>query len=399
MSDDRTEPGKITIADAGLAGLLPQVYRLRYAVSVEEMNKEVSAADHTLREIRDEFDTESSTILCALVDGQLIATMRLTWADSNLPRECRDQFSIDLFQDFPIESISITSRLVVHKDWRGSAALGYLFNHGYSLSRARGCRINFCHCAPALVRLYEQVGYRRYADAIVDPDVGSHLPLVMLTEDVDHLKRVGSPLLRIARRLDNSGAPPDWFSKHFPEYSLGGARTGLCSDEFIHCLAEQLFETEIGLFRGLHVDDTKRFIQASTVLKCKAGDYIVRRGEVGNEMFLILSGAAEVRRDIEQRQYTITTLGQGQVFGEMAFVSSRPRSASIVAITEMEILVLSQRSLHKLMKTIPETIIQVLLNLSVTLCERLILSNDQLLAYRANDIDTGLTAEKGEEDE
>ena len=399
MSDVQTEQGRITIADAGQAGLLTQVYRLRYAVSVEEMNKEVAAADHAQREIRDEFDTASSTVLCALVDGQVIATLRLTWAGPDLPRECREQFSLELFQDFPLESISITSRLVVHKDWRGSAVLGLLFNHAYTVSRARACRVNFCHCAPALVRLYEQVGYRRYADAIIDPDVGYHLPLVMLTEDLAHLKRVGSPLLRIARRLDNSGTRPNWFADHFPEYSLGGARTGLCSDEFIHCLAEQLFETKIGLFRGIGVEDTSRFIQASTVLKCKAGDNIVRRGEVSNEMFLILSGVAEVRRDIEQRQYTIATLGQGQVFGEMAFVSSRARSASIVAITEMEVLVLSQRSLHSLMKTIPEIIVQVLLNLSVTLCERLILSNEQLLAYRSNDIDPGLMPSKGEVNE
>lgn len=159
------------------------------------MHKKFAAADHARKEIRDEFDNEGSTVLCALVDGEVIATIRLTWGGPGLPENCRKQFSLDRFRAFPIETIGFTSRLVVHKDWRGTPALGLVFSRGYELSGERGCRINFCHCTPALVKLYEQVGYRRYTDAIVDPDVGYHIPLVMLTEDVEHLRRVGSPLL------------------------------------------------------------------------------------------------------------------------------------------------------------------------------------------------------------
>jgi CRP-like cAMP-binding protein len=121
------------------------------------------------------------------------------------------------------------------------------------------------------------------------------------------------------------------------------------------------------------------------VLKCKAGDHIVRHGDVGNEMFLILSGAAEVRREIEDRDYTIATLGEGEIFGEMAFLSSRPRTADIVAITSLDVLVLSQHFLKKLMKHMPETMIQVLFNLSLVLCDRLNLCTEQLLARIAAD--------------
>ena len=193
---------RIRIVETTDADLLEQAYRLRYMVSVEEMSKNVSAADHARKEIRDELDDEQSSILCALVDDTVIATLRLTWGSSQLPQSYHDLFSLHRFAAFPIEVLSFTSRLVVHKDWRGTPALGLLFAHGYTLSRERGSRINFCHCAPALVKLYEQVGYRRYADAIVDPDVGYHIPLLLLTEDVEHLRRVCSPLLRVARRRE-----------------------------------------------------------------------------------------------------------------------------------------------------------------------------------------------------
>lgn len=153
----------------------------------------------------------------------------------------------------------------------------------------------------------------------------------------------------------------------------------------MHSLAEQLFATGIPLFRDMSAADTEKFIEAATVLKRKTGDHIARHGDVGNEMFLILSGAAEVRREIERRKYTIATLGEGEIFGEMAFLSSRPRTADIVAITTLEVLVLSQQFLRKLMKHMPETAIQVLFNLSVVLCDRLNLCTEQLLARLAAD--------------
>lgn len=380
---DSHADAKIEVVDGAQAGLLEQACRLRYQVSVEEMHKKLAIADDARREIRDELDDDRSTILCAVADGEVIATMRLTWGAQDLPAIYHQQFSLSRFADFPPDAISFTSRLVVHKNWRGSAALGLLFNHGYELSRKRGSRINFCHCAPALVRLYEQVGFRRYADAIVDPEVGYHIPLLMLTEDAEHLQRVRSPLLRVARRFDNPRETADWFERQFPDYAAGGMHTANDPERFLRTLAEQLFDTEIALFRGLSLSDAERFIQASTVLHCKAGDHIVRRGDVGNEMFLILSGAAEVRREVSERSVVIATLGRGQTFGEMAFLSSQPRSASIVAITDMQVLVLSQRLFQKLMKSMPDTVIQILLNLSVVLCDRLNLSNEQLLAYRA----------------
>lgn len=376
---------RIEVVETTDASLLEQAYRLRYMVSVEEMHKTVALADHARRQIRDELDDERSSVLCAVVDGVVIATLRLTWGCQNLPQSYHEQFSLHRFRNFPIEALSFTSRLVVHKDWRGTNALGLLFYRGYELARERGTRINFCHCTPALVRLYEQVGYRRYADALIDPDVGYHIPLLMLTEDVDHLRRVSSPLLRIARRLQNNHDTAAWFVETFPEYSLGGSLASQRSEEFVHSLAEQLFATGIPLFRGISTADTEKVIQASTVLKCKTGDHIVRRGDVGNEMFLILSGAAEVRRDAHERSYTIATLGEGEIFGEMAFLSSWPRTASIVAIADMEVLVLSQHFLKKLMKTLPETAMQVLFNLSLVLCSRLNQSNDQLLAHLSTD--------------
>jgi CRP-like cAMP-binding protein len=194
---------------------------------------------------------------------------------------------------------------------------------------------------------------------------------------------VRSPLLKIAKRYHNKPDADDWFGRQFPEYAMGGVHASLIDEEFVRSLAEEMYQTELPLFRGLAPAAAEKFIAASRVLKFKAADAVVKRGDMGHEMYLILSGAAEVRRDVDGRNCTLATLGKGQIFGEMAFVSNRARTASVVAITNLEVLVLSQQFIQSLTRTMPATVIQVLLNLSVILCDRLNSCTEQLLASRA----------------
>lgn len=363
--------------------LLREAYRLRYAVTVDELQKNNAEADHARREIRDELDDSQSTVLCAISEGAVVGTIRVTWGSSELPQSYRQHFSLAWFGKYPLATMSFTSRLAIHKDFRDGSVIGQLFDHAYALIRERSSRVNFCHCTPALVRLYEQLGYRRYAQAVVDPDHGFQIPMAMQTEDANHLERVRSPLLKIARRYHNKPDSDDWFGRQFPEYAMGGVHAGLIDEEFVRSLAEEMFQTEIPLFRGLAPAAAEKFIAASRVVTCKPGDYVVKRGDVGHEMYLILSGAVEVRRDVDGRSCTIATLGKGQIFGEMAFVSNRARTASVAAITNLEVLVLTQQFIQSLTRTMPATVIQILLNLSVILCDRLNLCTEQLIASGA----------------
>jgi CPA1 family monovalent cation:H+ antiporter len=78
-------------------------------------------------------------------------------------------------------------------------------------------------------------------------------------------------------------------------------------------------------------------------------DYIIRRGERGDAVFFIASGAVEVR--LSGRRIR---LGAGEFFGEMALLSRRLRQADVVAVTYCQLLVLRQTDFERFMAANPE---------------------------------------------
>lgn len=73
-----------------------------------------------------------------------------------------------------------------------------------------------------------------------------------------------------------------------------------------------------------------------------AGCYVVEQGEAATELFLVLSGEAEVRLDgAEGDQGLVGRIGPGQFFGELGIAHHRPRSANVIARESLTCLVLS----------------------------------------------------------
>ena len=71
----------------------------------------------------------------------------------------------------------------------------------------------------------------------------------------------------------------------------------------------------------------------------KAGTTVFREGEEAHELFVIKSG--EVRIQIGNR--TVSELSADHIFGEMALIDSQPRSASAIAVTDVELVPVSEK--------------------------------------------------------
>ena len=71
----------------------------------------------------------------------------------------------------------------------------------------------------------------------------------------------------------------------------------------------------------------------------KAGTTIFREGEQAQELFVIKSG--EVRIQIGNR--TVSELSADHIFGEMALIDNEPRSASAIAVTDVELVPVSEK--------------------------------------------------------
>lgn len=112
------------------------------------------------------------------------------------------------------------------------------------------------------------------------------------------------------------------------------------------------------LFSACTKRDLHTIGRASDEVVVAAGRTLTEEGRPGREFFLILDGKASVRRNGRR----VATLGPGQYFGELSLLDRGPRSATVVADTDMRLLVLGQREFngvldevsglaHKLLRT------------------------------------------------
>jgi CRP-like cAMP-binding protein len=138
----------------------------------------------------------------------------------------------------------------------------------------------------------------------------------------------------------------------------------------------------VGLLRGLERDEAERFLGKATLIHASAEDHLVRQGELGATLFVLLSGVAEVVIDAAPDR-AVALLGPGDTFGEMGFLTPTPRTANVIARTACEIVVLSAEFLHALLARDPAIAAKILLNLSRILARRLSDMNRQLAAQRA----------------
>ena len=103
------------------------------------------------------------------------------------------------------------------------------------------------------------------------------------------------------------------------------------------------------LFSSCSKRDLQRIAKAGDEVEVPKGRVLCEEGQPGHEFFLIREGLASVR----SRGRKVATLGAGQYFGELALLNRLPRSATVVAETDMELLVLGQREFSALLDDIP----------------------------------------------
>jgi glutaminase len=114
------------------------------------------------------------------------------------------------------------------------------------------------------------------------------------------------------------------------------------------------------------------------------GNYLIRAGDAGDSLFLILSGSVEVRLSSESGQNgkRIDVFEAGMSFGEMGFLDGSPRSADVVALDHVDFRVISRQLFDLLDKDHPGLKIKLLEHLARLLSSNLRKSNTEVSAYK-----------------
>ena len=105
-------------------------------------------------------------------------------------------------------------------------------------------------------------------------------------------------------------------------------------------------DASFGVLTGNHID----------ALPFKAGSLIFREGDEARELFVIKSG--QVRIQIGNR--TITELDADSIFGEMALIDNQPRSATAIALTDVELVPVSEKQFLFLVSQTPYFALKVM---------------------------------------
>jgi CRP-like cAMP-binding protein len=124
------------------------------------------------------------------------------------------------------------------------------------------------------------------------------------------------------------------------------------------------------LFRGLDPEVVARIFSKGMTVEFEAGQTIFEKGAPGEKLYAILGGKV----DIVNEGRRIATLNRGDMFGEMALICNEPRSASAVAVETTSVLELTFEVFENILPK--EAALQLLVNIVVTLSDRLRTAND-----------------------
>lgn len=122
---------------------------------------------------------------------------------------------------------------------------------------------------------------------------------------------------------------------------------------------------KVPLFESLTLDQLDAVDQLAVERDYQPGEVIVRQGESGDELFMLLEGSVDVLLDHGQpTQERLRTLEAVDYFGEMAILDDQPRSATIVANRPSRLLALAGGSLKELILQMPDISFEILRVLS-----------------------------------
>ncbi|MBM3829492.1 MAG: cyclic nucleotide-binding domain-containing protein [Verrucomicrobia bacterium] len=121
-----------------------------------------------------------------------------------------------------------------------------------------------------------------------------------------------------------------------------------------------------------------RFAQFMEVENARQFHTIVKQGDPGDAMYLILEGELRVRQMIGGKETVLVTLMAGEFFGDISLFDHGPRSADVVANDHSVLLKVSTANLQRMTQEVPELATPFLVAICKTLTARIRADNRRL---------------------
>jgi CRP-like cAMP-binding protein len=350
------------------------VYRLRYDVYVEEMGRYRGAADHERRLLVEPEDA-TARIFYAAPDDEVVATARMSWGgDAPFSARQIEHYQLAPFlAELPAEAIVVGERGMVAPRLRGGPVFADLQATSRRFVQENRIQLIFGACEPHLLSLYLGRGARPFAKRNINsPEAGYLIPIVTVVEDVEYLRRIGSPTAEMTIDYGRDARIPSCVDRLITRGSVLSRRLSTADTYWgeVHRAIGGLAENQFSALDGLSEEEAELCLGHSNVIECAAGDRVLKKGGVARNMFVVLDGTLEARDGDE----LLRVMSPGDVFGEIAFLLGKPRTADVYAATSARVLSLSEGTIRKLIESQAGVAARLLLNISKILCLRLLKS-------------------------
>jgi CRP-like cAMP-binding protein len=112
--------------------------------------------------------------------------------------------------------------------------------------------------------------------------------------------------------------------------------------------------SRIKILQVLPPDEVVHLIPHVKTQTYRAGEIIFRQGDTASKLYFVVNGTVRVFREIESETKTIAELQDGDTFGEIALISDQPRTATVQALTDLEVCTIHKSEFEHLMRQSPE---------------------------------------------
>ncbi len=132
-----------------------------------------------------------------------------------------------------------------------------------------------------------------------------------------------------------------------------GAR--VLSPEEVALLERDMAEivTKSHLFKSLDEEARKGLLESAFVMQYDAGECVLREGDPGDTMLLVMEGTVRVHTRGPQGDVLLADLGRGACIGEVAVLAKTPRTASVDALTDVTCAVLARHRVERILEAHP----------------------------------------------
>jgi len=203
----------------------------------------------------------------------------------------------------------------------------------------------------------DSIGDRRIASALIPLIEGGH----------DSPPRGGTAATALRRMADDADPWIRALARRCIHDEGGGADMA-GTERTLTDLETMLLLRRVPLFEGLDPEDLQRIAATSVERTYADGEALMREGELGDELVVLVAGSVRVvHQDADRSERLIRTYAAGDHIGELAVLRERPRAATVLADGEVRGLAIGGEALKSILRERPDAAMSML----ATLAERI----------------------------